>query len=127
MNVVVGAGGTGVVTAELLAEEGHDVRLSRNRPQFPGHDRLRFDVIRGLSGRSMAPRATANPAPSAVVDSPSVYYWRGLRALRLMPTPTHSESRESSLSARPACRDPELCGRNHPSRRGRGYCLCIFC
>ncbi|SFW67374.1 NAD-dependent epimerase/dehydratase family protein [Amycolatopsis australiensis] len=38
--VVVGAGGTGVTTASLLAEAGHDVRLITRRGSGPRHPRI---------------------------------------------------------------------------------------
>jgi nucleoside-diphosphate-sugar epimerase len=41
MNVVVGAGGTGAATAELLAAEGCDVRLITRRGAGPVHPRIR--------------------------------------------------------------------------------------
>ncbi|ABW12280.1 NAD-dependent epimerase/dehydratase [Parafrankia sp. EAN1pec] len=40
LSVVVGAGGTGVATAELLAESGHDVRLVTRRGSGPEHPRI---------------------------------------------------------------------------------------
>jgi len=41
LNVVVGAGGAGVATAELLAGTGHEVRLITRRGSGPSHPRIK--------------------------------------------------------------------------------------
>ena len=55
MNVVVGAGGTGVATAELLAEEGHEVRLITRRGSGPSHPRIRRIALDATNTSELAP------------------------------------------------------------------------
>jgi nucleoside-diphosphate-sugar epimerase len=70
INVVVGAGGAGVATAELLAGAGHEVRLLTRRGSGPSHPRIRrvaldatnrSDLIAALSGASALFNCAAPP------------------------------------------------------------------
>ncbi|WP_196772209.1 NAD-dependent epimerase/dehydratase family protein [Mycobacterium colombiense] len=45
MKVVVGAGGAGIATAELLADAGHEVRLVTRRGSGPSHPRIRCIAV----------------------------------------------------------------------------------
>ena len=55
MNVVVGAGGTDVATAELLAQEGHEVRLITRRGSGPSHPRIRRIALDATNTSELAP------------------------------------------------------------------------
>ncbi|MDT5066282.1 MAG: hypothetical protein QOK02_2437 [Mycobacterium sp.] len=70
LNVVVGAGGAGVATAELLAEAGHEVRLITRRGSGPSHPRIErvaldgtntAELIRALTGASTLFNCAAPP------------------------------------------------------------------
>jgi nucleoside-diphosphate-sugar epimerase len=54
MNVVVGAGGTGVATAELLARAGHDVRLITRRGSGPSHPRIHRIALDATNASELA-------------------------------------------------------------------------
>jgi nucleoside-diphosphate-sugar epimerase len=70
LNVVVGAGGAGVSTAELLAGAGHEVRLLTRRGSGPSHPRIRClaldatnraELIDAVSGASTLFNCAAPP------------------------------------------------------------------
>jgi nucleoside-diphosphate-sugar epimerase len=70
LNVVVGAGGAGVATAELLAGAGHEVRLITRRGSGPSHPRIKrvaldaanvAELIRAINGASTLFNCAAPP------------------------------------------------------------------
>jgi nucleoside-diphosphate-sugar epimerase len=75
MNVVVGAGGTGVATAKLLAEDGHDVRLITRRGSGPSHPRIRRIA---LDATNTSELATAISGASSLFNcaAPPYHQWR---------------------------------------------------
>jgi nucleoside-diphosphate-sugar epimerase len=75
MNVVVGAGGTGVATAELLAEEGHDVRLITRSGSGPSHPRIRRVALDATNASQLA---TAIRGASTLFNcaAPPYQHWR---------------------------------------------------
>jgi nucleoside-diphosphate-sugar epimerase len=75
MNVVVGAGGTGVATAEFLAEDGHDVRLITRRGSGPSHPRIRRIA---LDATNTSELATAISGASSLFNcaAPPYHQWR---------------------------------------------------
>jgi nucleoside-diphosphate-sugar epimerase len=75
MNVVVGAGGTGVATAKLLAEDGHDVRLITRRGSGPSHPRIRRIA---LDAANTSELATAISGASSLFNcaAPPYHQWR---------------------------------------------------
>jgi nucleoside-diphosphate-sugar epimerase len=75
MNVVVGAGGTGVATAELLAEDGHDVRLITRRGSGPSHPRIRRIALDATNTSELA--TAISGAPSLFnCAAPPYHQWR---------------------------------------------------